>query len=151
MYQQRTSPSLKEASTIINTSSEVQTRNPIQQLLQMKKFYTNRQKDIVMFLGMSQKYKDTDFKKRFNYEILNRIKKRNCQQRKSIEQQDTLYKSTNTYNESDEYKDDNLDMHQKQENQDMFEVWRKSNESSSIVIQDKIAQKAFNKVRLADK
>ena len=79
----------------------------------MKKFYTNRQKDIVMFLGMSQKYKDTDFKKRFNYEILNRIKKRNCQQRKSIEQQDTLYKSTNTYNESDEYKDDNLDMHQK--------------------------------------
>lgn len=36
----------------------------------MRKFYSNRQQDMMMFLGQTQKYKDTDFKKRFNNDLL---------------------------------------------------------------------------------
>ena len=36
----------------------------------MRNFYSNRQQDIMMFLGQSQKYKDTDFIKRFNNDLL---------------------------------------------------------------------------------
>ena len=55
---------------VMSNHNDSQHKSQVKKLLNMKKFYTNRQKDMIMFLGQSQKYKDTDFIKRFNADLL---------------------------------------------------------------------------------